>query len=170
MAPTTTVLITGANRGIGLGLVERFLAKSSHVVIAAVRDPSHPTAQALHRLPTGSDTQLVVVKIDAGVEKDAHDAVAELQQKYGVQHLDLVIANAGVGYIYPTVADLKLDDLKTHVQTNVYGVLALYQATRGLLRKAESESTFLIMGSMAGLLGYASLYLPFSSPSYHVQC
>jgi NAD(P)-dependent dehydrogenase (short-subunit alcohol dehydrogenase family) len=152
MAPKTTVLITGANRGIGLGLLERYLAKPSHVVIAAVRNPGHPTAQALQRLPTGADTQLIVVKIDAGIEKDAHDAVAELQQKHGVAHLDLVIANAGVAYIYPTVADLKLEDLKAHIQPNVYGVIALYQATRGLLKKAAGEPTFLIMGSMAGLL------------------
>jgi norsolorinic acid ketoreductase len=159
MGPKTTVLITGSNRGIGRGLVERFLAKPSHVVIAAVRNPGHPTAQALYSLPTGPDTQLIVTKIDASIEKDAHDAVAELQQKHGIAHLDIVIANAGVAYIFPTVADVKIEDVKAHMEPNVYGVIALYQATRGLLKKAAREPIFLIMGSSAGLLGWVSLFI-----------
>lgn len=152
MASKTTVLITGSNRGIGLGLLERYLAKPSHVVIAAVRNPSHPTSQALNNLPKGADTQLIVVKLDANVEKDAYDAVAELQQKHGITHFDIVIANAAVAYIYPTVADLKLEDLKAHMEPNVYGVISLYQATRGLLKKSSREPIFFIMGSSAGLL------------------
>jgi norsolorinic acid ketoreductase len=39
MAPTT-VLISGANRGLGRGLVERYLARDDHTVVAAVRDPN----------------------------------------------------------------------------------------------------------------------------------
>lgn len=39
MGPTT-VLISGANRGLGKGLVERYLARDDHTVVAAVRDPS----------------------------------------------------------------------------------------------------------------------------------
>jgi norsolorinic acid ketoreductase len=159
MEPKTTVLITGSNRGIGFGLTERFLAKPSHVVIAAVRNPDHPTAQALHDLPTGLDTELIVVKIDANIDKDAHDAVTELQQKHTIGHLDIVIANAGVAYIYPTVADVKIEDIKAHMQPNVYGVIALYQATQELLKKSAQEPVFLIMGSSAGLLGYVSLVL-----------
>lgn len=38
MAPTT-VLISGANRGLGKGLVERYLARENHTVVATVRDP-----------------------------------------------------------------------------------------------------------------------------------
>jgi NAD(P)-dependent dehydrogenase (short-subunit alcohol dehydrogenase family) len=152
MASKTTVLITGANRGIGLGLLERYLAKPSHIVIAAVRNPGHPTVQALDKLPKGPDSQLIVVKIDASIEKDAHDAVAELQQKHGISHLDIVIANAGVAYIYPTVADVKISDIKAHMEPNVYGTIILYQATRGLLKKSSREPIFMIMGSSAGLL------------------
>ncbi|KAF2865592.1 hypothetical protein BDV95DRAFT_506868 [Massariosphaeria phaeospora] len=152
MAPSTTVLITGANRGIGLGLTSCFLALAGHTVIAAVRDPAHATAQALQQLSKGADSQLVVVKLDASIEQDAHDAVAELQQKHGVDHLDIVIANAGIGYIYPSVADVKIADIRNHMEPNVYGMVALYQATRALLKKSKREPIFLPMGSSAGLL------------------
>lgn len=37
--PPTIVLITGANRGLGKGLLKRYLALPNHTVIAANRDP-----------------------------------------------------------------------------------------------------------------------------------
>ena len=66
MAPTI-VLITGANRGIGKGLLELYLLKPNHFVIAANRDPEHPTSKALAQLATADGTCLLVVKIDATV-------------------------------------------------------------------------------------------------------
>jgi NAD(P)-dependent dehydrogenase (short-subunit alcohol dehydrogenase family) len=157
MAPSTIVLITGANRGIGLGLTKRFLAEAAHTVIAAVRDPLHATVQALQKLPKGTNSRLVVVKIDASIEQDAHDAVTELQQKYGIGHLDIVIANAGIGYIYPTVAEVKIADIRNHMEPNVYGMVALYQATRALLKKSAREPIFLPMGSSLDMSSWSAL-------------
>ncbi|KAI2637737.1 NAD(P)-binding protein [Hypomontagnella submonticulosa] len=151
MAPTI-VLITGANRGLGKGLLERYLALPDHVVIAGNRNPAHPTSQALFNLPKGTGSKLIVVKIDATAERDPFNAVTELREKHGIQHLDIVIANAGVSYVWPAVADLKIADLQAHIETNVYGLVRLYQATRLLLRKASREPMFIPMGSAAGLL------------------
>ena len=47
----TIVLITGASRGIGKGLLELYLAKSNHTVVAANRNPNHTTSKALADLP-----------------------------------------------------------------------------------------------------------------------
>jgi len=66
MAPTI-VLITGANRGIGKGRLKLYLLKPNHFVIAANRDPEHPTSKALAKLATADGTCLLVVKIDATV-------------------------------------------------------------------------------------------------------
>ena len=66
MAPTI-VLITGANRGIGKGLLELYLLKPNHLVIAANRNPEDPTSKALAELPTANGTSLLVVKNDATV-------------------------------------------------------------------------------------------------------
>ncbi|KAI1766298.1 hypothetical protein GGR53DRAFT_464534 [Hypoxylon sp. FL1150] len=163
MAPTV-VLITGANRGIGKGLLARYLAKPDHVVIAGNRDPAHPTSQALEDLPKGEGSRLVVVKIDACVDQDPFDAVKQLQASHGIEHLDIVIANAGVSYVWPAVADVKIADLRAHMEPNVYGVVALYQATRPLLQKsARKEPVFAPMGSTAGLLANQ---LPFPNAAY----
>ncbi|KAI0138112.1 NAD(P)-binding protein [Hypoxylon sp. NC0597] len=151
MAPII-ILISGANRGLGKGLLQRYLAQPNHIVIAANRNPTHPTSQALFDLPKGEGNSLIVVKLDAAVETDAFEAVKELRDKHGIDHLDIVIANAGVSFVWPAVADLKIADLKAHIEPNVYGVVTLYQAARPLLRKARREPIFAPMGSTAGLL------------------
>ncbi|KAJ0336736.1 hypothetical protein COL922a_007575 [Colletotrichum nupharicola] len=147
---STIVLITGANRGLGLGLLQRYLVLPNHIVIAANRTLSNP--KTLESYPKGEGSRLVVVKIDATVEKDAHDTVAELQKDHGIDHLDIVIANAGVSSVWPSVADLKISDLQAHMEPNVYGVVSLFQATRPLLKKSSREPIFTLMGSTAGCL------------------
>ncbi|TDZ25141.1 Norsolorinic acid ketoreductase nor1 [Colletotrichum orbiculare MAFF 240422] len=151
MSPTT-VLITGANRGLGKGLLQRFLALPNHVVVAANRDPEHPSSKALDDLPKAEGTRLVIVKIDACVEQTSHAAVEELQARHGIESLDIVVANAGVSYVWPSVADLSISDLRAHIEPNVYGVVALFQATRGLLNKSTKKPMFLPMGSTAGCI------------------
>lgn len=147
MAPYT-VLVSGANRGLGEGLLKLYLAKPNHTVIAANRDPSHPTSKALSSLLTGPGSRLIVVRVDASVENDALEAVKVLE-KEGIEHLDLVIANAGVSYVWPKVSELKIADLEGHLIPNVYGAVRLYQATLPLLLKANRPK-WVTMGSIAG--------------------
>lgn len=151
MAPTT-VLVTGGNRGLGLGLVKKFLSLPNHTVIAANRDPSHPTSQALADLPKGGGSKLIVVKYDAAVELAAFDAVKRIQEQ-GVTHLDIVVANAAIAKLYPLVKDAQRNDLLEHYQVNVLGPVELYQATRDLLQKSSGKPIFALMGSGAGALG-----------------
>lgn len=149
MAPTT-VLISGANSGLGKGLVERYLARNDHTVVAVVRNPDHATSKALTDLPAGSQSRLVVVKIDSTVETDALEAVAHLPAQ-GIDQLDLVVANAGVARSFPKVSEVKIAELQAHVTPNVFGVVWLYQATLPLLQKS-AQPKFVTMGSAAGSL------------------
>jgi NAD(P)-dependent dehydrogenase (short-subunit alcohol dehydrogenase family) len=155
MMSPTTVLISGANRGLGKGLLERFLAKPDHIVIAANRDLSHATSQDLSNLPVGHGSRLIVVKVDASSESDASAAVKELAV-HGVEKIDIVVANAGVSYIWPKVSDLKIEDLQGHLVPNVFGVVRLYQATLPLLLKSDNPR-WVTMGSTAGSIGVSLL-------------
>lgn len=158
----TIVLITGTNRGIGKGIIQRYLTKPNHVVIAANRDPEHLTSKALFDLPQASSTRLIVVKIDASKESDPFAAVKELQAQ-GIDHLDVVIANAGVSYIWPKVSDVKIADLQGHIDVNVHGMVWLYQATLPLLQKS-SDAKFAYIGSTAGWIEV--IVLPISLSGY----
>ncbi|KAI8630629.1 hypothetical protein F5Y19DRAFT_428433 [Xylariaceae sp. FL1651] len=151
MVPTV-VFISGANRGLGLGLLQRYLALPGHTVISGNHNPAHPSSQALADLPRGDGSKLIVVKLDASVDQDAFAAVQELQEKHGINYLDIVVANAGISYSWPSVAQLKLDDLRNHMAPNVYGFIALYQATRALLQNSPREPIFSPVGSAAGCI------------------
>ncbi|KAI0883738.1 NAD(P)-binding protein [Annulohypoxylon maeteangense] len=162
MAPKI-ILISGAARGLGKGLVERYLAQPNHLVIAANRNPGSPASQTLSQLPVAEGSRLVVVKLDATVDTDAADAVKELREKHVIEHLDVVIANAGISSVWPAVKDVRIEDLDAHMRVNVYGVVTLYQATREMLRKAKGEPVFAPMGSSAGFI---TGQLPITNAAY----
>ncbi|QYS99525.1 hypothetical protein H0G86_006651 [Trichoderma simmonsii] len=149
----TVVLITGGNRGLGLGLVESFLSQPNYTVISANRDTNHPTSKALADLPKAEGTSLVVLKYDAGVEQDAFDLVKDLKGEHAINHLDIVVANAGISKSYPLVKDVRRVDIQEHIDINAYGVVSLYQATRDLLQQSTKKPIFVTIGSGAGALG-----------------
>ena len=87
----TVYLITGANRGIGLGLVTALLKRPNTTVIAGVRDTTASTSQALSSLPTANASKVVVVQIDSNNQYSAELAIKGLKD---IDHIDTVIANA----------------------------------------------------------------------------
>lgn len=92
------------------------------------------------------------MKYDAGIEQSAFDAVKEAADK-GIDHIDYVVANAGIAKVYPLVKDVKRADVLEHIEVNVFSVVSLYQATRPLLEKSITKPVYAIMGSGAGALG-----------------
>ncbi|KAH7040890.1 uncharacterized protein B0I36DRAFT_344555 [Microdochium trichocladiopsis] len=165
MSASTNVLITGASRGLGRGLLERYLLKPNHTVIAANRDPSSPSSTSLEQLPKGAGSKLIIVKIDADSETDAAAAVAELKTKHGIEYLDIVIANAGISYIWPAVADVKIADIDAHIRTNVYGLVSVFQATRPLLKESKGTPIFAPMGTTAASIACVFSLSVFLFPS-----
>ena len=137
------VFITGANRGLGLGLVKGSVAKLGHVnssffflllfhcnqaqslapnlgyiVIAAVRNLAHLTAQEFTQLSTGEGSHVIVVKYEASIEQSAIDAVKEVTDQ-GISHLDIAVANAGISKLYPLVKDVKRADIVEHIDVKM---------------------------------------------------
>ena len=84
-----TILITGSNRGIGLGLVRHYL-KSGWRVFAASREPGK--SGDLRALEKEHGDRLVSVKLDVASEQSIFDLALALNDL----KLDIVINNAGV--------------------------------------------------------------------------
>jgi NAD(P)-dependent dehydrogenase (short-subunit alcohol dehydrogenase family) len=85
-----TVMITGANRGIGLGLTTKFL-REGHRVIAAARNPDG--ARELWELEARYGGACRIVELDVADDASVAAAAATLRD----QPIDIVINNAGVG-------------------------------------------------------------------------
>ena len=155
--PPTIVLITGANRGIGKGILELYLKKPNHTVIAANRDPSHQTSTALADLPKAEGTTLLIAKNEATSPTDPAAVVQELAAQ-GISHIDIIIANAAIALGWPKVSEVKVEDVQNHVDVNVYGFIRLYQAFRPLLQKAN-DPKWVTIGSSAAFLTVSSTWL-----------
>jgi NAD(P)-dependent dehydrogenase (short-subunit alcohol dehydrogenase family) len=84
-----TVIVTGANRGIGLALARQYLALG-YRVIATARKPAEATD--LNTLAAASKGLFIVEQLDV-IDLDAIDALAA---KYKDQPIDVVMNNAGV--------------------------------------------------------------------------
>jgi len=157
------VLITGANRGLGKGLLEQYLARPNYVVIAGNRDPEHSSSKILNDLPRGDGTKLITVKIDSTLSSDPSMAVQQLAAQ-GIHHLDIVIANAGISLSSPAVAELDPSDLDRHMEVNVYGVVRLFQAVLPLLRQSPTGNPKWV--SMSSTAGNITNMIPIPNASY----
>ncbi|MEO6600992.1 MAG: SDR family oxidoreductase [Polyangiaceae bacterium] len=129
------ILITGANRGIGLALTRRFLALGQRV-FAAVRKPDNQTAFA--DLPAEQRARLTVVGLDVGSDDSVRGA--QLQVASHVPHLHVLVNMAGVS---PFPHDARLDTVdlgkvRDTFETNVVGPLRVAQAFAPLLRAAAT--------------------------------
>ncbi|WP_088278588.1 SDR family oxidoreductase [Ideonella sp. A 288] len=114
----STVLITGANRGIGLAFAQAFLARGARKVYAAARDPSRVTLSGV--TPVRLD-----VTSPADVETAAHLAC----------DASIVVNNAGIASFGSFLADDAEALLRRHLDTNVLGVLRVSRAFAPVLAR-----------------------------------
>ena len=170
---TKTILITGSNRGLGRLLLSSYLQRPNLTVIAAVRNPSHPTSQSLLTLPVhpSGTTRLIVVKLDLNVPTDPAAAVQELAEKHNIDTIDVVIANASVGWAWPRVREAEVDDIRAHMETNVFGFVELAKALLPVLERTalaknekdkgrgeDKEVVWITIGSGGGLNVSSSVF------------
>ncbi|EEP81639.1 predicted protein [Uncinocarpus reesii 1704] len=164
---TTNILVTGANKGIGKGFVRHFLQRPNTTVIAGVRAPSSAEAITLTHFDAAPGSKVVLVQINAQSETDASDAMRALASQYGIDRLDIVIANAGIfdAQAHQKVVDMKLSDLQEHIDVNAFGVIRLFQATWPLLEKS-SKPIFLLNSAGAATMGGMKPFAHFPLSSY----
>src|SRR5689334_20991941 len=89
MSGRKTVLITGANRGIGLGLAAQFLGQG-HQIIAATRNPDG--ARELWEMERDFSGRCRILELDVTNERDLDRVAYDLAG----QPIDVLINNAGI--------------------------------------------------------------------------
>lgn len=116
------VIITGANRGLGLGFVDYYL-KNNFEVVATCRQTE--AAVALQSLKSKFKTQLTIEELD--VSKEEH--INRIAQKFKSNDLafDILINNAGVSIDEP-FGKWRSESFAHIFQTNVIGVALFTQA------------------------------------------
>jgi NAD(P)-dependent dehydrogenase (short-subunit alcohol dehydrogenase family) len=147
-----TVLITGANKSIGLETARQLLAQGYYVYIGS-RDKARGEAAVQQLSEEGyTDAEVLVLEVTDAASIAA--AVAELETK--IPHLDVLINNAGIPGIAPQEASLvSQENIRTVFDTNFFGVIQVTQAFLPLLKKSP-EPRIVNVSSDLGSLGYHS--------------
>ncbi|XP_054026227.1 C-factor [Dryobates pubescens] len=135
-----SVLVTGANRGIGLGLVQHFLGMPTPPkwVFAGCRDPKGQRAQDLQKLAS-KHPNLVIIPLEVSNPGSIKAAAATVEKHLGGSGLTLLINNAGIIKIN-SLANETLEDMRQIYTTNTIGPLLMGQAFLPLLKKAAQGS------------------------------
>jgi NAD(P)-dependent dehydrogenase (short-subunit alcohol dehydrogenase family) len=117
-----TALVTGASRGIGLGIARRLVDVGARVVLTA-RKPE-ALAEAVDGL--GGAEHAIGVAGRSDDPEHRHEVVAAAVRAFG--RVDLLVNNAGINPAYGPLVDLDLGAARKIVETNVVSTLAWTQA------------------------------------------
>lgn len=140
------ILITGANRGIGLTLTQQSLANGNRV-IATCRQPRH--ADALKNLNDQFPEQLTILPLDV-TNAASIQAAGNAAQRI-VNHLDVLINNAGVLNNRETLADFDPAVMQQTFDVNATGALRVAVQFLPLLRQAKQSKLVNISSQLGSL-------------------
>ena len=185
MADNTVYVVTGANRGLGLGLTKSLLSRPSTTVIGTVRnDEAAASLKAdTDSITSANGTTLHIVKLDFStaiptekILEAFHAAVGS-----GLSHIDVLINNAAVGPPFVPSVELRAEDLRAAFETNTIAPLLVFQALWPLLRRSPTGRPKLVMMSSSvgcvtemeplpgGAYGPSKAALNYLTKSLHTQ-
>lgn len=149
------VLISGANRGLGLQFTRQCLARGDRV-IATARQPAR--ASELNHLAGEYPGHLHVLPLD--VSDPA--SIDELARELGLitPALDLLIANAGTLNRGERFGELKAADLDHAWRVNTLGPLLLAQALTPALAAGEQPKVLFLTSILGSISARDSFYVP----------
>jgi NAD(P)-dependent dehydrogenase (short-subunit alcohol dehydrogenase family) len=158
--PMRRVLVTGANRGLGLEFVRQLLARGD-TVLAACRHPER--AEALAALMATNGERLQVLALD--VTDTAHFPAFALETTKRMPALDCLINNAGVLPTGERFGQLHETALTSAFATNCAGPLLLTQALAPLLARGIEPRVLNISSELGSIATTSACY----SPSYAIS-
>jgi NAD(P)-dependent dehydrogenase (short-subunit alcohol dehydrogenase family) len=136
-----TILVTGANRGIGLALVEEALRRGARRVYAGTRHPM-----------SSKDERVVPLTLDVT------DPVEVARAIEAVESLDLLINNAGI-QLFDDLSDPTA--IERHLAVNLFGPYRMIQGFLPLLTRSR--------GTIVNNLSLAALAPVPVAPAYSVS-
>lgn len=148
MQSAKTVFITGSSTGIGKETALYFL-KQGWKVAATMRTPEKSNL--------GTDSRLIVPKLDVTNEDTIKSAWQQTVEKFGV--IDVVVNNAGYGLTGP-FEPASSEQIKRQFDTNVFGLMSLCKHAISVWRSNKQKGTLVNITSVGGRVTfpYYSLY------------
>lgn len=148
-------LVTGANQGVGFQIAKE-LAANGYSVYVGSRNLSNGEKAAAE---IGSNAY--AIQLDVTRQATISAAVERIEKEFG--RLDLLVNNAGISHagkpgrtleeitLDGQASTASLDEVRTVWETNVFGVIAVTQATLPLLRKSTAARIVNVSSGLGSL-------------------
>jgi NAD(P)-dependent dehydrogenase (short-subunit alcohol dehydrogenase family) len=158
-------LVTGANQGVGFQVAKELVANGLTVLVGS-RNFERGEAAAKEIGPGA-----IALQLDVTDRVSIADAAERIRREFG--RLDLLIQNAAISNTrkgnlslqeYAKItrpSNVSLDEMRTVWETNVFGVLAVYQAMLPLLREASDARIVNVSSAVGSLALNADPVYPF---------
>ena len=149
MKPAEVVLVSGASRGLGWAVVERFLGRENVAVAAFARRSSEEVKAALER----HGDRLYFAEVDVTDGEATGQVVRTVVERFG--RLDVLVNNAAVG-TEGLLGGMAPQTLIDGVNVNVTGALLLARhALRRMLR--QRSGNIINVASLAAFTAFRGL-------------
>jgi NAD(P)-dependent dehydrogenase (short-subunit alcohol dehydrogenase family) len=147
MTSPKTVLITGTSSGIGLAAAIG-AARSGWTTIATMRDTGKAQALLKAAAENGVADRIQVKRLDVVDPASIAACLEEVIAEHG--RLDAVVNNAGAATV-GTIEQMDLDDVRSAMEVNFFGVVATTRAALPHLREAQGR--VITVTSVGGAVG-----------------
>ncbi|MBD0369916.1 MAG: SDR family oxidoreductase [Pyrinomonadaceae bacterium] len=149
-------LVTGASRGIGRSIAERFAAEGSHVAVNYL--PQGENEIEARAVANQLKTAGMIVGGDVSLRGDVERMVSEVVQKFG--RLDIAVCNAGIEIKKPFL-EVTDEEWNSVLSVNLYGSFCVAQAVaRQMVRQ----------GGSGKLIFISSVHEDIPFPGYTAYC
>lgn len=157
-----TVLITGANRSIGMETAKQLSEKRLFVYVGS-RNLAKGE-ETVKELTEQGFQNIKAIEIDVTNPESIAKAKSIVENEQG--KLDILINNAGILGVNPqTAAETSVNDIREVFDTNFFGVINVTQAFLDLLRKSDSPR----ISNITSGLGSLTLHSDSEWKYYHVK-
>ncbi|KAM6957073.1 C-signal-like [Aplochiton taeniatus] len=136
-----SVLVTGANRGLGLEMVRQFVEGAHPVrkLFACCRDPTGSNAEDLQCLAKKHPEIINIVRLDVTDTGSIKKCAQEVGPLLGTKGLNLLVNNAAIAP-HGSFEKTSLEDMNAAFNTNVLGPMTIIKEFLPHLRAAAKAS------------------------------
>ena len=139
-------VVTGAGRGIGKSIIEKFFREGASVVLWDVdRGAAESVATALD--PSGR--KAMALQVDITREDEVRKAVSQAVQKFG--RVDILVNNAGIA-IHKPIEEMTVEMFEAVMKINVTGMFICCKAVTPVMKK-QGRGKIVNISSLGGRTG-----------------
>ena len=140
-----TVIITGAERGIGLEIAVGFASFGANIAVAGMREEEFENAL----LRIGNEgAECICIKTDVSDEQSVKNMIRAVEARFG--KIDILVNNAGINKLYPAES-MPLEVWNSIIGVNLTGMFLVSREAANVMLK-NGGGNIVNITSMSGLV------------------